>query len=97
MKDTEKLRGVVETVVTEQFRGLRIVDINISPETDDEGDLYHFIRVIFDAKANWPETEIRVGLIRHLLPKMEDKEIDGFPIFSFVPDSEYRWPKDETV
>jgi len=71
MKNTEKMKRVVETVVAEQFRDLRIVDINIRPEIDDDGDLYFFTRVIFDAKANWPETEIRVGLIRHVLPDMD--------------------------
>jgi len=97
MKNTEKMKRVVETVVAEQFRDLRIVDINIRPEIDDDGDLYFFTRVIFDAKANWPETEIRVGLIRHVLPEMEKMEIDGFPIISFVPDSAYRRLIAETI
>jgi len=95
--NTDRLKDVVQTVVPDQFQDLGIVDINIRPEIDDDGDLYFFIRVIFDAEAKWPETEIRVGLIRHVLPEMEKMEIDGFPIISFVPDSEYRRLIAETI
>jgi len=98
MNETEKMRGVIETVVTEQFRNLRIVEVNIEPEIDEDDEkTYYFVKVIFDAKAKWPETEIRYGLTRHMLKEMEDKCIDGFPIMSFIPDSEYRRPKVEAV
>jgi len=97
MNDTEKMRDVIEKVVTEQFLNLRIVEINVKPETNDDGDLNYWVRVIFDAKAKWPETRIRVDLTGHILDEMEERGIDGFPIMSFIPDSEYRRPKAEAV
>jgi len=97
MNDTEKMRDVIEKVVTEQFLNLRIVEVNVKPETNDDGDLNYWVRVIFDAKAKWPETRIRVGLTRHIRAEMEEKGIDGFPITTFVADSEYGSTKAETV
>jgi len=98
MNDTEEMRDVIETVVTEQFQNLRIVEIDIEPEFDEEdGKMYYFVKVIFDAKAKWPETEIRFRLTGHLLDEMEERGIDGFPIMSFIPDSEYVRPKAEAV
>jgi len=97
MKHTEEMRDVIEKVVTEQFLNLRIVEINVKPETNDDGDLNYWAKVIFDAKAKWPETRIRLELTGHLLDEMEERGIDGFPIMSFIPDSEYRRPKAEAV
>jgi len=98
MNDTKEMRDVIETVVTEQFRNLRIVEVNIEPEIDeDDGGLYYWVKVIFDAKAKWPETRIRVSLTGHIRDEMEERGIDGFPITSFIPDSEYRRPKAEAV
>jgi len=97
MNDTEKMRDVIETVVTEQFRNLRIVEIDVKPETNDDGELNYWVKVIFDAKAKWPETEIRFRLTGHLLDEMKERGIDGFPIMSFIPNSEYVRPKAEAV
>jgi len=90
MENINELKSVIKTVVNDQFRNLRIVDINIEPETDEYEEPYYYVEIIFDADAEWPETEIRVGLVGHMRPKLEANGFAGFPVLSFIPNSEYQ-------
>lgn len=93
----KKVRDAVERVVKERFNDVRIVSITITPDVDEDGERILMIDVVFKADAKRLDSSKTVGLTRHLLPKLHEADEPGFPVFSFIADSEMRKSKTEAA
>lgn len=95
--DGQKVREAVERVVRERFSDVCIVSISITPDLDEDGERILLIDVVFKADKKHLDSSKTVGLTRHLLPKLHEANEPGFPIFSFIADSEMRKNKTEAA
>lgn len=84
----EEVERTIVEVLNDQFDGVVFTKIYITPDRDDEGDEYLLVDAIVDDKQKWPETEKKVGLIRHMCPKLAEVGTEAFPIISFLAKSE---------
>lgn len=98
MASVEKIREIVTAALEELFENVRIVSVYVRPDYDQDGDRVLLVDVVFDAsQGNRLDSRKTSGLTRHVLPKMEQAGEEGFPVFSFIADSEMRKDKPETA
>jgi len=93
----ENVRRAVERVVRERFDEINIVSITITPDHDEDGDRILLIEVVFDSSAKRLDSRKTLGLTRHLLPELHEAQECGFPVFSFIANSEIGKQKAETA
>ncbi|WP_147274961.1 hypothetical protein [Ferruginivarius sediminum] len=95
--DYRKVREAVERVVRERFNDVRIVSVDVTPDLDEDGQRILMIDVVFSADKKHLDSRKTVGLTRHVLPKLHEVDEPGFPVFSFIADSEMRKSKTEAA
>lgn len=88
MATDKDIINVIKSVFTSRFGDIDISSIEITPEVDEDGDQILAVTIIFSAtKLNLDSRETS-GLVRRILPKMEQIGETRFPIFSFIAKSE---------
>ena len=88
MDPKQAVYDVVESVLKSRFRDIDITSIDINPDVDEDGEPVLAVRVIFSAHEKRLDAGEASGLVRHILPKMEEIGENRFPIFSFIAKSE---------
>ena len=91
-----QVEDVVRSVLSDRLRNVGIVSIDVRPGVDPDGDRVLFITVVFDDRAEHLDSRETSSLARRLLPKMQAVGEEGFPIFSFIAESELKKAKAET-
>lgn len=93
-----KVQKIVREILKERFPKVNVVAINVDEDEDYDGNAILRINVIFKAKdGNFDPARMR-ELPRLVMPKLretvETRET-GFPVFSFIADSELGKQKSE--
>ena len=86
----ESIERIVRSVLEERFQGVEILEINVQPDYDEDGDSILLVTVVFSATGDYPDAREASSLARRILPEFEAAGAVGFPVFSFVADSELR-------
>ena len=84
----EKARRVIEKLLREQYEGVVFDKISIRPEIDGDGDEFLWVKVVYDGRPEDARALTVVGLIRELRPKLEEADIEAFPVISYIARSD---------
>lgn len=84
MEEHRYLDAAVEETVKERFPDVRIYSIKVEPDVDNDGDKIYRISIVFEHGAQTVDVKKMAGFVRHLLPRLENINEDGFPIVSFI-------------
>ena len=88
MDSEQAVREIVESVLMSRFHDIDISSIEITPDVDEDGDPVLIVTVVFSAEEKRLDATETSGLVRRILPKMEEIGETRFPIFSFIAKSE---------
>ena len=88
MDHEKELKRIVRSVLESRFEDIDIVSINITPDFDEDGDKIIIVKVVFDSDMKKLDARETSGLLRRILPQIEDIGETGFPILSFIAKSE---------
>ena len=91
----ETLLRVITQTLKEEFEQIEICDLHVVEDVDADGDLVLRVQVVFNAERKKLDTTKRLGLLRHLRPKLAEIGQDVFPVFSFIAASELKGGKAE--
>lgn len=84
MLNNEALETAIMKILTDDFRGVELLRVNVTPDTDFDGDDILRVEVIFSGEPR----DIKPGLItkatRALMPKLSKMEGYAFPSMSFI-------------
>lgn len=88
MAQEEQIRDIVLSVLRSRFRDIEIHSIDVTTDLDEDGDKVFVVKVVFDGTGKTLDARETSGLVRRILPKMEEIGETGFPIMSFIAKSE---------
>lgn len=97
MENQRSIKEIVDSILRERFEGVDIVSINVRPDKDDDGDDILVIDVVFDGKAKSLDASKTSGLVRRMIPEIQESGVRGFPILSFIAKSELRKKRPEAA
>jgi hypothetical protein len=83
-----QLDELILATLKDEFENIEISEFAVVKDTDSDGDEILRVRVVFDNDRQPLNTRKRIGLLRHLRPKLEKIGQPAFPIFSFIAASE---------
>ena len=81
---------VVRTTLSEKFRSVRIVNVQVIVEKDSEGADILRIFVVLDGRPKDVDARELLGAVRYVRPKLSEIGEEAFPLFSFVSKGEFR-------
>lgn len=90
-----RIRELVSETLSERFEGVDIIDIEIEAEDYIDGERVLRISVVFDSKDAPLDGRATAGVLRNLIPKMNEIGDAGFPLMSYISRSERKAHKAE--
>jgi hypothetical protein len=81
---------VVRTTLSETFRSVRIVNVQVQVEKDSDGGDMLRIFVVLDGRPKDVDARELLGAVRYVRPKLSEIGEEAFPLFSFVSKGEFR-------
>ena len=84
----EKARGVIETLLREQYEEVVFGKVSVRPEIDGDGDEFLWIKVVYEGRPEDTKALTVVGLIRELRPRLEEVDVEAFPVVSYIARSD---------
>ena len=91
----ERARTVVEDVLREQSASVPMEILSIRPEVDGDGDEFIWVRLIHDREPGTLGGEMQLCLMRRIRSRLEEVDVDAFPVLSFVARSDPEDAADE--
>ena len=76
------LNSAIERVVRTQFADAAISAVDVTEDSDSDGDPILRVVVVFETSVN-PDLAKARGLVRHIWPEIENNHSDAFPVISF--------------
>jgi len=89
-KHLAAIAAVVKATLSNLFRSVRIVDVEVKVEKDSDGADMLRIFVVLDGQPQNVDAKELLGAVRHVRPKLSEIGEESFPLFSFVSSSEFR-------
>lgn len=83
-----RIAAIVKRFLDETFEGVTIVAVNVRTRTDAEGDAVYDIHVVVGPGSRALDPKKLAGLVRRIRPNLEEAGEHGFPVFSFIDQSE---------
>jgi hypothetical protein len=83
-----KVKEAIEEVVRERLTGTDIVDVQVTEDTDCEGDTVYRVTVIYDAAKGRLDSAKTASLARYTRSRLANR--DAFPLFSFISRSDLK-------
>jgi hypothetical protein len=84
----DAVRDIVQSIVSQRLRDIRIVSVAVRPDVDQDGDDVYFVDIVVDAGGRRLDPRETTGLIRRIRPEMAAIGETGFPVLSFIAESE---------
>ena len=91
----ERARTVVEDVLREQSASVPMEILSMGQEVDGDGDEFIWVRLIHDREPGTLGSEMQLGLMRRIRSRLEEVDVDAFPVLSFVARSDTEDATDE--
>lgn len=88
MSDLDRIASEVSALFKSRLKDVEVIDVDVSEDFDQDGDPVAYVRVVYDAPESEIDPEIAVGLLRRLIPVLEEFGIDEFPVLSLVDKTE---------
>ena len=77
----ERAQTVVEDVLREQSTSVPLELLSMRPEVDGDGDEFIWVRLIHDREPGMLGSEMQLGLMRRLRSRLQEVDVDAFPVF----------------
>ena len=88
MQDTVDLWSTIRHVIEERLAPMQVVDVETEEDVGHDGDEIVRIRVVFAADSGRPKAENVIGLTGLVRESLLDRDIDRFPILTFMTSEE---------
>ena len=85
----ERITEVVIQRLRSYFDEIRIVKVDVSPDSDRDGDAVLRIEVVFEGKLKGNSARQIAGAARRLRPALEEFDADIYPLLSFISKIDY--------
>lgn len=82
--DVANLEKAICTILSEDFRGVKILDVDISDDEDFNGDAILNVKVVFEGDPRDLEGAMLPQVIRHIRPTLWKHAMRAFPTISFI-------------
>ena len=84
MRDLNAIKKIVTKSLAKDFGRHRIIDVRIHEDRDADGDEILRIEVVFEGAPGDLDAKKLAGAVRQLRPKLEEINVQAFPLLSFV-------------
>ena len=87
----ERARSTVEGFLHQQCAGTTLSVLSVDPEVDGHGDEFLWISLTYDDGGDakgLPDPLARIRLKDRLRTELQDADVEAFPVFSFIAESE---------
>lgn len=92
-----QIQDWVRELSSKQFGEIKIVTINVRPTIGADGDKIFQISLVYEGKPKRLDPEKTIGLTRKLLDRLSGAGETGFPILSFIAQSDLGKTKPEAA
>ena len=82
-------RKIIDRAMRDHYRDVAFVVINVSPDVDEDGQEFLWVRAVYDGEPSVIDTRKSLTMVRELRPKLDDLEVDAFPVISYIAKSDY--------
>ena len=87
----KRARDRIEACLRKQSSGAGLNVLSVDVKVDGDGDEFLWVYLKYDdsdGAGGLPDTHARIRLMDHLHSELADAEVDAFPVFSFVAESD---------
>jgi hypothetical protein len=86
MSVSDEIKEAISEVVRERFVGDLITSVNVSAAEGSDGDPIFKVFVVFESASGKDtlDEDKMLGLVRHIMQRLESMNVDEFPLVSFV-------------
>lgn len=88
-KTLASARRTIDRAMRDFYRDVAFVVIDVSPDIDDDGEEFLWVRAVYDGEPTAIDTRKSLGMVRELRPKLDDLEVAAFPVISYIARSDY--------
>lgn len=83
-KDIHEIGRLIKTKLTEEFKFFEIIAVNVSEDTDFDGDAILWVDVIYDGDEKKIDNKALASTVERVRPVLLENDEDAFPVFSFI-------------
>jgi hypothetical protein len=84
----ENITSIIREQLLPVFGAVRIVDVKIREDVDENGERILLVDVVFAANPNKLNARALAGAVRQVRPSLIDNNEKGFPVFTFIAQNE---------
>ena len=84
----ERARKVIDEGIRAHCNGVPFVEITVTPEIDQDGDEFLWVRAVYEGEPASVDTRKTVTMVRYMRPKLDEVEVDAFPVISYIAQSD---------
>lgn len=88
MYESTQISKIVKDTFAKEFPEIKIVNVKVSHQLDDDGDHVLRIFIIFEWKKGKVDPKKLAGAVRYLRPKLNEIKETAFPLLSFITKSD---------
>ena len=81
---------VIDESIRARCDGFPFVEITVTPDIDQDGEEFLWVRAIYDGEPASIDTRKSVTMVRHIRPKLEEVDVKAFPVISYVAQSDLK-------
>ncbi|MFN3459659.1 MAG: hypothetical protein ACK4ZN_01480 [Oceanibaculum sp.] len=95
--DEKQIKAWLNELANSAFDEIKVVAINVRPSVGADGDRIFEVSLVYAGKAQRLNPEKTLGLTRKLLQRLAKAGETGFPIISFIAQSDLGKTKPEAA
>lgn len=88
MADQAEVRNIIKAELARRLDTVKIVAVNLTPQTDHDGSRALFINVVYDGKQEQLDVGQTTSMVRHIRPLLEEAGETAFPVFTYIAKSD---------
>lgn len=86
----KQARRVIDAVLRERHGEVKFVKISVNSDVDEDGDEFLWVKAVYDGQPKNIDTEKATSMVRHLRPKLEEVDVEAFPVISYIAKSDLK-------
>ena len=95
--DEKQIQAWLDELSREEFKEIKVVAINVRSDIGADGDKMFNVSLVYEGKPKRLNPEKTLGLTRKLLARLTKAGESGFPIISFIAQSDLGKTKPEAA
>jgi hypothetical protein len=95
--DEKQIKAWLNELANSAFDEIKVVAINVRPATGADGDKVFEVSLVYEGKPKRLAPEKTLGVMRELIDRLTKAGETGFPILSFIAQSDLGKTKPEAA